>query len=186
MGVSVRWIQALYSRYKYDTKPVYPYPIGRPAKGLPGRREHAAVLSARTTKRLGAMRIESTIQANLGIHIPHNTIHGILLENDIAKEERQKKQRRKWVRYERKHSNSMWHTDYKQLDDKRWLIAYQDDASRFITGWGVFENATTQNAIIILEQTIKDHGKPASILTDHGPQFYANESEVESQHMKQN
>ena len=40
------------------------------------------------------------------------------------------------VRYERTYSNSMWHTDYKLLDDGRWFIAYQDDASRFLTGFG--------------------------------------------------
>ena len=76
------------------------------------------------------------------------------------------------------YSNSLWHTDYKKLDDGRWLIACQDDAPRFITGWGVFENATTQNAITVLEQAIMDHGKPAAVMTDHGTQFYANESEA--------
>ncbi len=71
----------------------------------------------------------------------------------------------------------MWHTDYKQLDDGRWFIAYEDDASRFITGYGVFERATTQNALSVLYRAIKDHGKPASVMTDHGSQFYSNASE---------
>ena len=30
----------------------------------------------------------------------------------------------------------------------------------------------------MLDKAIKDHGKPVSAMTDHGPQFYANESEV--------
>ena len=55
---------------------------------------------------------------------------------------------------------------------------YQDDASRFITGWGIFEHATTENALAVLEEAVKRHGKPASILTDHGSQFYANESKA--------
>ena len=118
------------------------------------------------------------IEAKTGIHIPHNTIHHILLENGLASEERKKKQRRKWVRYERTYSNSMRHTDYKQLDDGRWFLCYEDDASRFVTGWGVFKEATTRNALKVLDQAIISHGKPASILTDHGSQFYANESEV--------
>ena len=41
----------------------------------------------------------------------------------------------------------MWHTDYKQLDDGRWLISYEDIASRFITGWGAFGEAVTGHAI---------------------------------------
>ena len=35
-----------------------------------------------------------------------------------------------------------------------------------------------ENVLIVLEQAIRDHGKPASILTDHGFQFYANASVV--------
>ena len=72
--------------------------------------------------------------------------------NGLASDEPKKKGRRKWVRYEREHSNSMWHTDYKQLDDGRWFIAYQDDASRFVTGYGVFDNATTKNALAVLRE----------------------------------
>ena len=30
----------------------------------------------------------------------------------------------------------------------------------------------------VLEEAVKRHGKPASILTDHGSQFYANESKA--------
>ncbi len=83
--------------------------------------------------------------------------------------------RRKWVRYERAYSNSMWHADYKLLDDGRWLVAYQDDASRLIVGHGVFDRATAENAASVLESAVSRHGKPASVLTDHGSQFYASE-----------
>ena len=44
IDVSVRWVQKLYSRYKDKTEMSHPYPMCRPAKGLPGRREHSAVL----------------------------------------------------------------------------------------------------------------------------------------------
>lgn len=70
----------------------------------------------------------------------------------------------------------MWHTDYKQLSDGRWLLCYEDDASRFVTGYGVFEGATTENALKVLDDAIMRHGRPASIMTDHGSQFYANEA----------
>ena len=71
----------------------------------------------------------------------------------------------------------MWHTDYKQLTNGMWFIAYQDDASRFVTGYGVFTNATAKNALSVLREAIKNHGKPASILTDHGSTFFANKAE---------
>ena len=60
----------------------------------------------------------------------------------------------------------------------RWLLCYQDDASRFVTGYGVFDHATTQNALAVLDAAIRGHGRPASIMTDHGTQFYANKKEA--------
>ncbi len=62
----------------------------------------------------------------------------------------------------------MWHADYKLLDDGRWFIVYQDDASWFIVGYGVFSEATGRHVIDVLHNAISKHGTPASILTDHG------------------
>ena len=101
----------------------------------------------------------------MDIYMPHDKVHGIMAENGLTMEEKREMQRRKWVRYERAHSNSMWHTGYNLLDDKRWFIAYQDDALGFVTGYGVFENAAAENALLILDEAIASHGKPASILT---------------------
>ena len=102
----------------------------------------------------------------------------VMRENDLAERNPKKSQRRKWIRYERTYSNSMWHTDYKQLHDGRWFLCYKDDASRFVVRYDVFDHVTTENALAVLEQAIEDHGKPASILTDRSSQFYATESEA--------
>jgi transposase InsO family protein len=72
---------------------------------------------------------------------------------------------------------SLWHTDWKQLPDNRWIIAYMDDASRLIVGYGVFQDATAEHTIQVLKQAIAKHGRPDEMLTDRGSQFYANESE---------
>jgi hypothetical protein len=48
----------------------------------------------------------------------------------------------KEARYEREHSMSLWHMDWKQLLDGRWWIAAMDDASRLIVSYGVFQKAT--------------------------------------------
>ncbi len=117
-----------------------------------------------------------------GINIPHRTVHSILREDGSADRHPRKSRRRRWVRYERTYSNSMWHTDWKQIRggmyDGRWFLCYEDDASRFVTGYGVFDNATADNALAVLERAIVDHGRPASIMTDHGSQFYANKKET--------
>ena len=179
MNVSTRWIRKLCARYRnINLKDVaYPVRMGRRPNSMPGRREESAVLTYRQAAHLGATEI-GDIEEATGIHIPHNTIHDILKSVGMANAEPKKSNKRRWVRYERTYSNSMWHTDYKQLNDGRWSLCYEDDASRFVTGYGVFGNATAENALKVLDEAIRRHGKPASIMTDHGPQFYANEAEA--------
>lgn len=87
--------------------------------------------------------LETILDKKHGIKIPHNIIHKILKDHGLASNDINKQRRRKWVKYERKHSMSLWHTDWYMIkDDKRgsgkWLIAYLDDASRFITGYDIF------------------------------------------------
>ena len=178
MGVTTRWVQKLWARYKNVelNQIVYPKSMGRPKKSLIGRLEHSAVISMRILTGLGAANLKKELIEFLGIDIPRYIIHKILRDEGLVKKG-SRNQKRKWIRYERKHSNSLWHTDWKLLDCGKWLICYQDDASRFVTGHGIFEHATTENALLVLETAIKNYGKPKAILTDHGTQFYANAGE---------
>ncbi len=91
---------------------------------------------------------------------------------------RPEKTRRVWVRYERAYSDSMWHAGWKELHDGRWVVAYMDDASRFITGYGVFDDAMGAHAIQVLKEAVSRYGRPASMLTGRGVQFYAGKSEL--------
>ena len=179
MGVSSRWVRKLWSRYRF-TRPediTWPPRMGRPVEGLPGRREHSAVLSCCSQGRRMAVRLETMVERSIGIHISHHVIHDILKDEELVENQPAKARQRKWVRYERRYSNSLWHTDYKQLPDGKWFVSFQDDASRLIVGFGVFDEATSDHAIKVLEEAIKRYGKPAQVLTDHGSQFYANEKE---------
>jgi len=118
--------------------------------------------------RASATMIEQYLDEK-GIHINHNRIHKILLEAKLAKEEHRKKNRRKWVRYERKHSNSLWHTDWFEYKGKQCII-YIDDASRFMPSHGEFENANTDNTIKVFRNGLK-YGIPKQVMSDHGTQF---------------
>jgi putative transposase len=128
--------------------------------------------------------LETVLDKRHGIKIPHNRIHKILKYHRLASNDTNKQRKRKWVKYERRHSMSLWHTDWYLIEDDRWrgkwLIAYLDDASRFIVGYGIFDEATTANAISILDDCINTYGKPLELLTDHGSQFYANFGEIKA------
>jgi putative transposase len=174
--VSPRRIKQLWQEYRRTRQlPTLGKP-GRPRNHLPIN-EETIILEAFDRYQAGAVALESILRARYGVRIPHNRIHKVLRVNGRAMTQPAKQLRRRWVRYERTHSMSLWHTDWKQLPDNRWIIAYMDDASRLIVGYGVFQDATAEHTIQVLKQAIAKHGRPDEMLTDRGSQFYANESE---------
>ena len=175
--ISHRRVEQLWQAYKQTgTIPTLKTP-GRP-KGEPIRLHDAAlVLKVYDELKVNALTLERVLRDVYQVKLPHNTIHMVLREAGRALPEPSKQRRRKWVRYEREHSMSLWHTDWKQLSDGRWWIAVMDDASRLIMSHGVFQEATAENTLHVLKQAIAKYGPPREILTDRGSQFYANEGE---------
>ena len=176
MNISIRRVQELYSSYR-KTGIV-------PELGRPGRKrmeasdeERRIIAEAHKEHEVGAVMLERVIDVIYARHVPHNRIHRVMKSMGIARDEPRKQIRKKWIRYERKYSNSLWHTDWTLIEGKGWLIAYLDDASRFIVGYGVFPEATSERAVEVLGEAVREHGKPASILTDRGMQFYAVEAD---------
>jgi len=172
MGVSSIWVKKIWRRYRDG---------GRiPELKKPGRRcvevgdeEMRLIQDVYSKYEVNALTLEHVMDFEYGRHIPHNRIHRVMKALGLAKEEPRKQGRKKWIRYERKYSNSLWHTDWKLLDGYGWIIAYLDDASRFTVGYGLFNEATSDHAVEVLDRAIREYGKPASILTDRGSQFYA-------------
>jgi putative transposase len=175
--VSKRRIEQLWQAYRRTgILPTLKKP-GRPTKASISLRDAALILETYDRLKVNALTLERALKHSHGLNLPHNRIHMILKENGRALPQQSKQRRRKWVRYERTHSMSLWHTDWKQLWDGCWWVAYMDDASRLIVGYGVFYEATAEHTIHVLKQAIDKHGRPREILTDRGSQFYANESE---------
>jgi putative transposase len=129
---------------------------------------------------LGARLLRHHIRVNYGMNIPQNKIHSYLLELRYAKPNPKKQKQRKRCRYERKHSFSLVHTDWLDAKDGEGtqVIAYLDDASRYLLSLGEFKEATTANSIIMLDEAIKETKKYSAriyaVNTDRGPQFFAN------------
>lgn len=92
----------------------------------------------------------------------------------MVNEDLNKKNQRKYVKYEREYSNSLWHIDWSEYNKKEKLIIIEDDASRFIVGFGVYEEETIDNTINTLIKAIELYGKPKEIITDHGTQSFSN------------
>lgn len=183
LRISVRQVQRIWKRFRHlgiGQILYFPKRPGRHQNSEPGRREHSAVVTAFCNLKNGASKIYERLK-DAGDFIPKDDIHQVLIESGLAREEYAKKKQRKYVKYERKHSNTLWHTDYTQLSDGRWLIKYVDDSSRYIVGHGIFASATSENATTVFEKACLKYGTPYSVMTDHGSQFYAMETKAKSE-----
>ncbi|MGC9176707.1 MAG: DDE-type integrase/transposase/recombinase, partial [Thermoplasmata archaeon] len=120
-----------------------------------------------------------------GIHIPHNTIHRILLKNNLAYEDEKKKRpRKKWIRYERKHSLSLLHMDWhtSEYNGKQVLII-MDDSSRKILAGGEFNDAKQEHVISLMDNVLQEYSdlhEIREVLTDRGSQFYSNKRDKDN------
>ena len=126
----------------------------------------------------GIHAIEGLLK-NKDIIISHNKIHRFLRSKGLVKLEPKKGRRYNYIRWERKHSNSLWQTDF-CWDSKQdcWLTAWLDDHSRLITAAEYVTEATTDNSLRIFERGIKSYGLPRETLSDRGSQYYANLGET--------
>ncbi len=153
---------------------------GRPEVSL---NKNAAIIVLDLRKRFGygACRIEHLLKKK-GFNISHRQIEKLLLREGLVKPNIKKQKLRKWVRYELPNPNDLWHTNwsydpYTGLQ----LSVYIDDKTRLITSYGIFKRATAENTIALLKAGIACFGKPKSIMTDHGSQYYANRSEAKQE-----
>jgi len=53
-----------------------------------------------------------------------------------------------------------------------YLILALDDHSRFITGWSLLQRESMEDAIEVLEESVRRYGKPEALLTDRGATFH--------------
>jgi putative transposase len=125
-------------------------------------------------------KVLSRLLEQEGINLSHCKIYDILKSAGLIHMLKDKRKRKTWVRWERKHSLSLWQTDWTLFRGK-WLIVFMDDASRLVVGWGLFDNATSENSVNVLKEAISKYGKPKSILTGRDTQFYATTKEGRAQ-----
>jgi putative transposase len=174
-GVTPQWVRCLYRKYLETGEYPYPKHAGRrPVPLDPDEIEY--ILGLKRQHPLSGATTLEYISRSEGRRIPHNRIYRILKENGKVKEEPRKKRRRKWVRYERRHSLSLFHIDWFEKDGL-YQIFIIDDASRLVIGFGEFKNATSDNAVECLAMSMINYGKAKQVMTDHGIQFTSIERE---------
>ena len=106
------------------------------------------VLEEHKREPVGVLRMARRLRK--GHAISYSNICRIMKGNGLVTPPAAKSRKRKWIRCEGRHSNSMWHTDWHIMKDPRFrglnLIAFLDGASRHVTGAALFTEATSGNA----------------------------------------
>ena len=110
----------------------------------PSEQEIMIVLDVHSKNPEGVVRTAKRLRKE-GHNISRNRTYHIMKSKGMVADSTTKNRQRKWVRYERIHSNAMWHTDWHTMKDPRMkklnLITYLDDASRCVTGAALFNEA---------------------------------------------
>jgi len=175
--VTPRTVQMLIKSYKQDGWDILKdHKTGRHEINLNPNAE-IIILDLRKRFGYGACHIEQILKRK-GFAISHRQIEKLLLRNGLVEPNIKKQRCRKWVRFELPNPNDMAHTDwtYDPFTQKQ-LSVYIDDRTRLITSFGLFKRATAENSIALLKSAISNYGRPKSVMTDHGSQYYANKAD---------
>lgn len=171
--ISVRRVNQVWKKYQETGQiPEIGKKNGRPPKPIE-EWEINIVRKAYAKYRVSASTLEKCIERDYGKHIGHNRVHKIMLKLGLAKKKDKKDiRKKKWIRYQRRHSLTAVHVDwinYRSI----WAFGVIDDASRKILSLVECSNPTTQKSIQGMEEALR-HGKIKQCISDHGSQFIAN------------
>jgi transposase InsO family protein len=79
-------------------------------------------------------------------------------------------------RFQRDRANQLWQTDLftfmlKRQNRRVYLVAFLDDHSRFLVGYGLHASQSTALVLEVLRASLASYGPPAEVLTDNGSQY---------------
>ena len=171
LKVTPRYIRRLRAEFRETGSVHVPRLPGRPILQPPSQEEVQMVLDAYQLEKVGVLRTMTSLR-RAGHNISYQRVYRIMKENGLVVPSEAKSRKRKWVRYERKHSNSMWHTDWHVMKGS----AHEEASSRHVPrrclkmrdrGRSVHPSYTSENVVVVLQQAIRQFGTPATILSDN-------------------
>ena len=175
-GVSVSHIYKIRAYHKETGRLPVRKKAGRPKRPADPKIAQT-VLAAHDDDPVGVVRLAKRLHLAKQ-KISYRDTYLVLSDAGRVARSAARSRQRKWVRFQRLYSNAMWHVDWHEMKNPclkgLQFIAYLDDASRCVTGFGLFQHATAENSIAILQKAIREFGTPGQVLSDHGVQFTSN------------
>jgi hypothetical protein len=106
------------------------------------------------------------------VPVSHWVVNKVLRKNKLTEPTKRKKKRIKYIRWQRKHPNSLWQIDHSdQKIEGRYVISVIDDCSRKSLAFLAVNRVTTNVVIKLIDDLIKIYEKPREILTDNGSAY---------------
>ena len=126
------------------------------------------IINLRKKTGWGAKRLKKLLD---NLELSHVTINKIIKEEGLTRKEGNRGARAKYVRFQRKHANSLWHIDDSEFGEKGKIIAVIDDCSRYCLGILQVNTVNTNTVTKFLYELTKKFGKPKQIISDNGPPY---------------
>jgi transposase InsO family protein len=126
----------------------------------------------------GCERISDILYRGPGLGVSASAVSRVLKEEGYVETASAVERHPDKVRsFERARPNQMWQTDLftfvlKRQGQRVHLVAFLDDHSRFVTGFGLASRASTGFVQEVVRSAIGAYGPPEEMLTDQGPQYH--------------
>lgn len=125
------------------------------------------IIDLRNKTGFGANKISCFVN-----EVSESSIKRVLKKNNLTNPNLNRKKRIKYIRWQRKHPNSLWQMDTSdQKIEGKYCFAVIDDCSRYCLGLFALNRLSTNVIIKLLDNLFLVHGKPREILTDNGSVF---------------
>ncbi len=150
---------------------------GRKGSKLPELTKRAILMLKEANPDWGCQRISDMLVRGPALPASPTAVARVLKEAGYELEEvptrRHPDQAR---RFERPRSNQLWQTDLftfvlKRQNRRVYLVAFMDDHSRFVTGFGLHASQSTALVLEVLRVALSSYGAPEEVLTDNGAQY---------------
>ena len=144
---------------------------------LPDLTKRAILMMKEANPDWGSQRISDMLVRGPALPASPSAVLRVLHEAGYQLEETPTKPHPDKVRrFERARPSELWQTDLftfilKRQNRRVYLVAFMDDHSRFITGYGLHASQSAALVLEVLRAAITSYGNPAEILTDNGTQY---------------
>jgi transposase InsO family protein len=150
---------------------------GRRGSQLPDLTKRTILMLKQANPEYGCQRISDLLLRGPALPASPSAVARVLHEAGYQLEEVPTRPHPDKVRFfERANANELWQTDLftfmlKRQNRRVYLVAFLDDHSRFIVGYGLHASQSSALVLEVLRAALGSYGVPAEILTDNGSQY---------------